>query len=107
MVKVPLPLFSRISLKGASPFAKKKSRVFIIRVTPGGPAEKAGIKAGDLVVAVGQSAVKSLSDLFRQIWNLGPAGIEVQLQVLRESEIRQFSIQTMDRYKFLKISRQN
>ena len=87
--------------------AEAHGRVFIIRVTPGGPAEKAGIKAGDLVVAVDRSAVKGLSDFFRQIWDMGPAGVEVPLQVLRESEIRQFSIQTMDRYKFLKVSRQN
>jgi S1-C subfamily serine protease len=81
-------------------------RVFIIRVTPGGPAEKAGIKAGDIILAVNQAPVKSLADFFRQIWASGPAGVKVPLSILQETQVRDISVQSADRYQLLQGSRQ-
>jgi len=81
-------------------------RVFIIRLTPGGPAEKAGIKVGDIILAVGQTPVKGLADFFRQIRRLGSAGVRVPLSILRETQIRKISVNSADRYQFLQISRQ-
>ena len=81
-------------------------RVFIIRVTPGGPAEKAGIKTGDIILAVNQTPVKGLADFFRQIRALGPAGVKVPLNILQETRVRDISVQSADRYQFLQVSRQ-
>lgn len=81
-------------------------RVFIIRVTPEGPAAKAGIKAGDVVVAVNQKPVKGLAQFFRQVWASGPAGVKVKLSILQETQVREISVPTADRYRFLKVSRQ-
>ena len=81
-------------------------RVFIIRVTPKGPAAKAGIKAGDVVVAVNQTPVKGLAQFFRQLWSSGPAGVKVTLSILQETQVREISVPTADRYRFLNVSRQ-
>ena len=81
-------------------------RVFIIRVTPKGPAAKAGIKAGDVVVAVNQEPVKGLAQFFRLVWASGPAGVKVTLSVLQETQVREISVLTADRYRFLKVFRQ-
>jgi S1-C subfamily serine protease len=81
-------------------------RVFIIRLTPGGPAEKAGIKVGDIILAVDQTPVKGLADFFRQIGRLGSAGVKVPLSILQATEIRRISVVSADRYQFLQISRQ-
>ncbi|MDX1707965.1 MAG: S1C family serine protease [Desulfobacterales bacterium] len=81
-------------------------RVFIIRVTPGGPAEKAGIRAGDVVVAVNQKPVNGLAAFFRQIWATGPAGVKVTLSILQETKVRDIHVLSADRYRFLKVSRQ-
>ena len=81
-------------------------RVFIIRLTPGGPAEKAGIKTGDIILAVDQTPVKGLADFFRQITRLGSAGVKVPLTVLQGTEVRKISVQSADRYQFLQVSRQ-
>lgn len=81
-------------------------RVFVIRVTPGGPAEKAGIKAGDIVLAVDQKPINGLADFLRQVWLLGPAGIKVPLQILQDMKINQISVQSADRYQYLQVSRQ-
>ncbi len=81
-------------------------RVFIIRVTAGGPAAKAGVKAGDIVVAVNQTPVNGLAQFFRQIWATGSAGAKVTLSILQETQVRDISVPSADRYRFLKGSRQ-
>ena len=81
-------------------------RVFIIRITPGGPAEKAGIKTGDIILAVNRTPVKRLADFFRQIWAMGPAGVKVPLSVLQETRVRDVTVPSGDRYQFLQVSRQ-
>jgi S1-C subfamily serine protease len=82
-------------------------RVFIIRVTAGGPAEKAGLKAGDIILAVNKKPVSGLADFFRQSWALGPAGVTVPLKILQETQIRDISVRSADRYQFLKVTRRH
>ena len=81
-------------------------RVFIIRVTPGGPADKAGIKKGDIILAVDQTPVKGLTGFFRQIWSLGPAGVKVPLEILQDTQVRRIIVESADRYQYLQVSRQ-
>ncbi|MDO9350099.1 MAG: S1C family serine protease, partial [Deltaproteobacteria bacterium] len=56
-----------------------QGRVFITRVTPGGPAERGGLKPGDLVLTVKGREVSGLTDFYRKVWALGNAGVEVPL----------------------------
>jgi S1-C subfamily serine protease len=78
-----------------------QGRVFIIRVTSGGPAERAGLKPGDLIVNVNGKAVNGLIDFYHKVWGLGPAGIEVLLSILRGSQIQDITVRSADRYPFL------
>jgi S1-C subfamily serine protease len=45
----------------------------VLQLVPGGPAERAGLRTGDRVVAFGGSAVSSIDDLHRAVtdWPLG------------------------------------
>lgn len=81
-------------------------RVFIIRVSPGGPAEKAGIKVGDIVLAVDQTPVKGLADFFRQILKSGSAGVTVPLSILQGTQVRNIKVPTADRFEYMQTSRQ-
>jgi S1-C subfamily serine protease len=54
-------------------------------VVKGGPADKAGLQVGDLVVSVNGKRVQSMDDLAAQIRILG-AGQKVQLGIVRDSK---------------------
>jgi S1-C subfamily serine protease len=78
-------------------------RVFVLRTTPGSPAEEAGLQAGDLVLSVKGEEVKGLADFYRKIWALGHAGVEVPLGILRGTGIRNITVKSADRFQFLKL----
>lgn len=76
-------------------------RVIITRVTTGGPAEKAGLQPGDLILTVNGKAVNGLADFYRKIWALGNAGVDVPLSILQGIRIRELKVRSSDRYQFL------
>ena len=50
----------------------------------GGPARRANLRTGDVVLAVGGQEVSDLAGFFRTVWSLGKAGIEVPLTIYRD-----------------------
>ncbi len=71
-------------------------------LAPGGPAERAGVKLGDLVLEVGGERVAGLAALFRRIWSTGAAGSDVTLTLSRRGASSQIQIRSADRNDFLK-----
>jgi S1-C subfamily serine protease len=66
------------------------------------PADRAGIRPGDMVLEVAGRRVSSLADLFRRIWALGAAGAEIPLTLAREGSLLKVRLQSVDRNDFLK-----
>ncbi len=79
-----------------------EGKVFIVGVYSNAPADRAGLKPGDLVISVGGEPVSSLAGFFRKVWSLGPAGVEVPLVVHREGETIEARIASKERDGFLK-----
>jgi predicted metalloprotease with PDZ domain len=57
----------------------------IVGVTPGGPADKAGLKTGDLITAIGSMNVRSIDDFAGRLAPL-PVGAKVSFQLARDGE---------------------
>ena len=76
-------------------------RLFVRRVTSGGPAEKAGLGSGDIILKVDKKAVQGLADFYRKVWALGPAGVEVPMAVLKGIEIRDIVVRSGDSNQYL------
>ena len=79
-----------------------RGRIFVQRVSPGGPAERSGLKRGDIVLGVGEQDVDSLADFYRKVWARGTAGVEVPLRVLQGSTVREVKVRSADRLEYLR-----
>jgi S1-C subfamily serine protease len=79
-----------------------EGRVLITQVTPQGPAERAGLRRGDLILAVGQAPVRGVADFYRRLWAAGPAGVTVRLRVLQGERVRELSVRSADRHERLR-----
>jgi S1-C subfamily serine protease len=79
-----------------------KGNLIVSKVTPGGPADVAGLAAGDVIVGVGTSRVDNQTDFYRYVWQLGPAGVTVPLRVLKAGDVREVSVKTVDRMSLLR-----
>ena len=77
-------------------------RLFVSRVSPDGPADKAGVKRGDIIVGVGADPVQTLDALYAKIWALGAAGVEVPLKVLQGAEVRDITLKSIDRFEYFR-----
>ena len=77
-------------------------RLVVASVYDGCPADRAGIEAGDLIVEVAGDPVDELAELFRRIWNIGPAGSEVPLTIVRDGGPRPVVVESADRDAHLK-----
>jgi S1-C subfamily serine protease len=78
-------------------------RLLVTRLTAGGPAEKAGMQRGDIVLGVGGKPATGLGDLYRKVWALGRAGIKVPLDVQRDGNERRIEVESMNRLDHLRL----
>lgn len=79
-----------------------EDKLIVAGTAPGAPAEQGGLLRGDVVLEVASAPVGDLEDLFRTIWDLGPAGTKVPLTVWREGETKRLVLPSADRNDFLK-----
>src|SRR4029453_19412190 len=66
-----------------------------------GPADKAGVMPGDVVVAVADHRVTALADMYRTIWSNAPAGVKLPLSLARDGTPRRGNVHSGDRRDFL------
>jgi len=78
-------------------------RLMVGRVTPGGPADKAGVKRGDVIIGVNGEATTSLPDFYRKVWSKGGAGAVIGLDVRNSNTMQHFDIQSINRLDHLKL----
>jgi S1-C subfamily serine protease len=78
-------------------------RLQVSRVTPESPAEKAGLRRGDVVVGIGGDATKTLPEFYRKLWASGTAGVVIPLDVLQRGEARRLDIPSAARLDHLKL----
>jgi S1-C subfamily serine protease len=73
--------------------------VVIAGVLPGGPGDSAGLKAGDVVLAVDGRDVADRASLYRHLWRRRP-GEPVTLKVFRRNEARLVTVASGDVVEF-------
>jgi S1-C subfamily serine protease len=79
-----------------------ENKIVAVGIAPKGPAARAELKTGDVVLAVKGENVTSLASFYRKVWALGQAGVEVPLTLYREGVTFDVRVNSSDRAKFLK-----
>ena len=77
--------------------ADVEEKVVVVGTSDAGPAEKAGLQGGDVLLAIAGQRIKGLGGLWRAAWGLGAAGVEVPLVVFREGKTFECRIKSTDR----------
>jgi S1-C subfamily serine protease len=77
-------------------------KIVVARVSTSGPARRANLRTGDIVLAVAGNEVSDLAGFFRTVWSLGKAGVEVPLMVYRDGRTIEVRVTSGDRNRFLK-----
>ena len=85
--------------------ADTDDKLVVMGLADKGPAQRAKIETGDVVVAINGTSADSLADLFRKIWAMGDAGVDVPLTLLRDDKTFDTVVKSGDRHSFLKTPR--
>src|SRR6201996_8676357 len=78
------------------------NRVVVIGISGNGPAARAELKAGDVILAVKGEKVTSQGEFYRKLWSLGAAGVDVPLTVHHEGVTFDVVLASTDRTRLLK-----
>jgi S1-C subfamily serine protease len=78
------------------------NRVVVIGIAGNGPAARAELKAGDVILAVKGEKITSQSTFYRKLWSLGTAGVDVPLTVHHEGVTFDVVLASTDRARLLK-----
>jgi S1-C subfamily serine protease len=79
-----------------------EDKIVVVGLARGAPAQKAGLKTGDVVLSVGDAEVSDLAGLYRRIWSRGAAGVDVPLTIYRDGRTFEQSVVSSDRNRFFK-----
>jgi serine protease Do len=79
-----------------------QGNLIVTRVSSEGPAEDAGLKAGDIIVGIGGQPIKGQADFYTRLWKSGEAGAEVSVDVLKGNRVETYKVKTIDRNHYFR-----
>ena len=77
--------------------------LFVSSVTAEGPAERAGLKRGDMILGVNGEPVSHLPDFYRKLYAQGDAGTVIPLDVLKDNEKQRIEVKSINRLDHLRL----
>jgi S1-C subfamily serine protease len=82
--------------------AETDDRLVVAGLAKRGPAMRAGVDLGDIIVGIAGEPVSGLSTMFRKIWALGSAGVPVPLTLERDGRTLSITVDSSARADYLK-----
>jgi len=79
-----------------------EGRLLVIRVQEESPAAAAGLKTGDIVLAIGGEKVASLEEFYGKLWSAGRPGTAIRLNVLQGGNMREVDVKSIDRQQYMR-----
>ncbi len=82
--------------------------LFVSRVAVDGPAQRAGVLPGSLVLGVDGSPVRGQEAFYRRVWAAGPPGVTIRLTLIDPTgEPKEVAVVTADRTDWLVLKRKD
>ncbi|NNE85474.1 MAG: serine protease [Alphaproteobacteria bacterium] len=82
--------------------AESDDKLVVAGLASRGPAMRAGVDLGDMIVGIAGEPVSGLSTMFRKIWALGSAGVAVPLTLERDGRTLSITVESGARSDYLK-----
>jgi S1-C subfamily serine protease len=79
-----------------------EDKVVVAGMSPRGPAARAELKVGDVILAVKGEKITTQREFYRKFWALGPAGVDVPLTLYREGDTFNCVLTSTDRTRLQK-----
>ena len=79
-----------------------QGRLVVSRVSPDGPADEAGVQAGDIILGVAGEPVRTQREFYRRLWAGRSAGAEVPLRLLQGADVRELKVRSIDRVEYFR-----
>jgi len=105
------PILGELRTKGMSSASRRawlgvncveqQGAVHVVRITDDSPAEAAGLRVGDRILAIDGTAVATVEALWRALWTGGPAEREVTLEIDRYGTRQAVAVRSIDRMQAL------
>jgi S1-C subfamily serine protease len=77
-------------------------RLYVLDVSADGPAARAGLKRGDILLSVAGKAINGQADFYKKLWATGPAGTRIELSILHERDVKTVTVGSIDRYDWMR-----
>jgi serine protease Do len=77
-------------------------RLVVARVSPDGPADRAGVAPGDIILGVGSEGVRTQAEFYRKVWARGGAGASIPLKLLQGVDVKEVPVASIDRTEYFK-----
>ena len=81
-----------------------QGHLLVTRVSPDGPADRAGVSVGDIILGVGSEPVTTQAQFYEHVWDRRHAGDEVPLKVLQGADIKEIKVRSIDRVEYFRPS---
>jgi serine protease Do len=78
-------------------------RLIVAAVAADGPAEKAGLRHGDIIAGVAGAPTSGMEDFYRKLYARGAAGVTIPLDVVQDGEHKHFDVKSMNRLDHLRL----
>lgn len=82
--------------------AESSSKVVVAGLWDGGPADKAGLEAGDLILEIAGQPVEYMAQMYKTIWGLGPASTTIPMTLFRDKRIVEVEVESANRSDYYK-----
>ena len=79
-----------------------EDKIVVVGLAKDGPAQKADLRTGDVVLSIAGTEVSDLAGLYRKVWGIGAAGVDIPLSIYRDGKTFEARIKSGDRNRFLK-----